>query len=64
MQCCRKRWSNAASYACLQELRYVVWDTATRNETHRGVLPLSLSATLTWLAFSEQGTLCAMDSEG
>ena len=48
----------------LQELRYAVWDTATRSQACSGVLPLSPRATLTWLAFSEQGTLCAMDSEG
>ena len=41
-----------------------MWDTATRSQTCSGVLPLSPRATLTWLAFSEQGTLCAMDSEG
>jgi Minichromosome loss protein, Mcl1, middle region len=41
-----------------------VWDTATRSQTCSGMLPLSPRATLTWLAFSEQGTLCAMDSEG
>lgn len=47
-----------------QALQYAVWDVTFRTEVQRGALPLSPGATLTWLAFSDQGTLCVMDSDG
>lgn len=55
---------NSSLYLPSQALQYAVWDTTFRTELQRGALLLSPGATLTWLAFSDQGTLCTMDSEG
>ena len=47
-----------------QALAYAIWDVDEAAEVARGPLPLSAGVSLTWLAFSAEGLLTAMDSEG
>ena len=47
-----------------QALAYAIWDVDEAAEVARGPLPLGAGASLTWLAFSAEGLLTAMDSDG
>ena len=47
-----------------QALQYAVWDVAVQSEVQRGRLPLTSGSRLSWLAFSDEGLLSAMDSSG
>ena len=47
----------------MQCLSYAVHDVAERRQLHGGRLPLSAGASLSWLSFTEEGLLAALDSE-